>query len=500
MKKQPLSFSLSILLSVLLSVCLLLGALSLQACTPTDANDTAETTNAESGSLSDTGTPSETATSEPEEQTTKEPDADTGTDTDADQNGEDTRSPDGTNDDANNDTNNDANDTADNGQAEAPTEPTQTIVNTITIEGTLNNGAYAAASGLRSAVSIYCAFETTYGGNTPWNPYPTTQTYYSTGSGVLYRLEEDGSAFLLTNYHVVYDSASNTDNHISDSIYVYLYGLEKEAYAIPAVFVGGSANYDIAILRVEKSEVLKKAIASGAAAAVTVGDSDKVVPGQTTIAIGNPSSTDLGGLSVTQGIVSVDSEYITMTASDNSGEVSFRVIRTDTPVNAGNSGGGLYNDRGELVGIVNAKITTSSIENIGYAIPSNVARAIADNIIDYCYGTDCTTVMRALLGITVTSTAASTSYDSETGLLVRSEEISVYEVSAGGLGETVLQENDIIKSITIGEKTVPVTRQYHLIDAMLDVRVGEEISLQILRDGTEMTVSVTVTEDTLAAY
>ncbi len=360
--------------------------------------------------------------------------------------------------------------------------------------------AFAAAQGLRSAVSIYCTFEMTTGGNSFWNPIPSTQTYYTTGSGVIYKLGADGSAFIVTNYHVIYDSNSNTETHVSDKIYVYLYGMEDEAYAIPASFVGGSANYDIAVLRVDKSEVLKNAYANGSAAAVTVGDSDKVFPGTTTLAIGNPSATDLGGISVTRGIVSVDSEYITMTASDNSGEVSFRVIRTDTPVNAGNSGGGLFNDKGELIGIINAKITSTQIESIGYAIPSSVARAIADNIIDYCYGKDCTSVMRGILGVTITTTAHSTVYDTESGMLVRVEEISVHEVTSGGLAEGILRANDVIKSITIGEKTVSVTRQHHLIDAMLDVRVGDTVSITVVRDGVEATVSTTITEGCLTKY
>ena len=386
---------------------------------------------------------------------------------------------------------------------DAETQINQDITNnTVNIEGTQNSVAYATASGLRSAVSIYCTFETTYGGNNPWNPTPSTYTYYTTGSGVIYRLENDGSAFIVTNHHVVYDSSSNTDNHVSDKIYVYLYGLESEAYAIPATYVGGSANYDLAVLRVDKSEVLKNAIASGAASAVTVGEQNEIVPGMTTIAIGNPSASEaeLGGLSVTQGIVSVDSEYITMTASDNSGEVEFRVIRTDTPVNSGNSGGGLFNDKGELIGIVNAKISSTELENIGYAIPIGVVRAVADNIIDYCYGKDCESVMRGILGITITTNSLSTAYDSESGVFVRNEEIMVYEVSAGGLGEAILKANDIIKSITVGNKTVEITRQYHLIDTMLDVRVGDTVSLVIVRDGAEMTVSTTITEESLTAY
>ncbi len=87
-----------------------------------------------------------------------------------------------------------------------------------------------------------------------------------------------------------------------------------------------------------------------------------------------------------------------------------------------------------------------------------------------------------------------------TGLLVRTEEVSVYEVTEGGLGEAILQAGDVVKSITIGENTITITRQHHLIDAMLDVRVGDTVSLVIVRDGAEMTVSTTITEDSLSAY
>ncbi len=373
--------------------------------------------------------------------------------------------------------------------------------NTINITGNnTSNVTYATAKGLRSAVSIYCTFETTYGGSSPWNPRPSTQTYYTTGSGVIYQIDANGNAFIVTNYHVVYDSSSNTDNGISNKIFIYLYGLENETLAIPATYVGGSANYDLAVLRVDANEVLKEAYESGAAAAVTVGNSDKVAPGQTTIAIGNPSADELGGISVTSGIVSVDSEYITMTEVTGNSEVQFRVIRTDAPVNSGNSGGGMYNDSGELIGIVNAKISSSDIENIGYALPSNVVRAVADNIIDYCYGKDCESVMRGLLGITVEVSDYDTYFDPQSGLIVRREEITVHEVSAGGLGETILKAGDVVKSIMIGENTITVTRQHHLIDAMLDVRVGDTVSLLIVREGTEMTVSTTITEDSLSAY
>ena len=76
-------------------------------------------------------------------------------------------------------------------------------------------------------------------------------------------------------------------------------------------------------------------------------------------------------------------------------ELSLRVMRTDAAVNSGNSGGGLFDDSGRLIGIVNAKSSNTSDDNIGYAIPSNVATAIADNAIYYSDGT----IKRCMLGM-----------------------------------------------------------------------------------------------------
>ena len=228
-----------------------------------------------------------------------------------------------------------------------------------------------------------------------------------------------------------------------------------------------------------------------------VADSDKIVVGDSAIAIGNAQGL---GISSTSGVVSVDSEHITMTAADGRTEVSFRVMRVDTAINSGNSGGGLYDDEGNLIGIVNAKIVYDGVENIGYAIPSNVAVSIAENIIDYCYGTDTERVQRALLGITVSTSDSKAVYDSATGIMTIKETVSVYEVSSGSLADGILQAEDVLVSATVNGNTTEITRQYHIIDMMLDVRAGDVVALKILRGGEEKTVSITITEGCLTAY
>ena len=77
---------------------------------------------------------------------------------------------------------------------------------------------------------------------------------------------------------------------------------------------------------------------------------------------------------------------------------------------------------------------------------------------------------------------------------------SVYEVSSGSFADGILQAGDILVSATVGDSTTEITRQYHIIDMMLDVRVGDVVTLKILRAGEEKTVSITITEDCLMEY
>ena len=370
---------------------------------------------------------------------------------------------------------------------------------TINIQSGDDSVLAATTAGLVSAVSVTAYFEKTvnnsYGGFFPgFGGGTSTSQYYSKGSGVIYDIDrENGSAFIITNYHVVYDSASNSADGISNDIEVYLYGAENEKYAISAEYVGGSLYYDIAVLYVENCPALINSVYNG----VKVADPDNVAVGATAIAVGNPRGV---GIAASLGIVSVASEYITMTAADGQRTVSFRVIRVDTAINSGNSGGGLYNSAGELIGIVNAKIVSSDVENIAYAIPSNIAISVAENIIDNCFGKSNRTVMRALIGVTLGPTDSVAVIDEELGIIKIKETVNVAEVAPNGVSYGKLKVGDIIKTITVGAKTVEVTRGYHLIDAMLDARVGDTVKINIIRGGKEMTVDILITDNAIATY
>ena len=357
----------------------------------------------------------------------------------------------------------------------------------ITITPGANSNTLAANKALLSVVSIYSIFDK--------NSYGTTTQYSSIGSGVIYKLDkEKGDAYILTNYHVVSTASSTTANGVSNDITLFLYGQEESMqYAIPATYVGGSLQYDLAVLKVEASTVLMQS----SARAADIANSDEIAVMDTVIAIGN---SDSDGISATLGHVSVDSEYIALLGADDLTEISVRVIRSDAAVNHGNSGGGLFNDKGELVGIVNAKTSKSNVDGVGYAIPSNVAKNIAENILYYCDGTERESVFRCILGITVQSSEFKTEYDKETGKVKKIESVIVSEVSETSTVLDKLKVNDTILSVTVDGVTQNVTRRFHVIDALLNARPDSKVVFKILRAGAEMSIELTVTNDMLVEY
>ena len=303
------------------------------------------------------------------------------------------------------------------------------------------------------------------------------------GSGVIYQIDkEKGDAYIITNYHVVYYNA------IADKINLYLYGMQNKSYAIPATFVGGSVINDLAVLKVTGSEVLK----NSHAIAATFGDSELVRVFDDAIVVGNPEGY---GMSVTKGIISVESESIDIAGADGR-IITIRVIRTDAAVNQGNSGGGLYNSKGELIGIVSAKLFGETIDNLGFAIPSNLVKNLVDNIIDNCNGNDKTKVQRPLLGVTIIASSLGVVIDPETGDMIQAQIVTVDSLTDNSAVKEILKVGDVINSVTIDGVTYNITKTYQLPDLMLSARVGSTVVMNITRgEQTFDTASVTVTAE-----
>lgn len=352
----------------------------------------------------------------------------------------------------------------------------------LTLDVPNNNDVEMLSNNLLSTVSIYTAFQKEEDGK--------TKIVCSAGSGVIIDLDkQNGNATVITNYHVVYDHEALSDTGISDSIYLYLYGSfngfdtktgkDEGGDGIKAQYIGGSMDYDIAVLRISGSEVLKNSLATEA----QFGDSNSSTVGEKVFVIGNSQGL---GIAISQGVLSVDSEYISMAALDGSKRsVDYRVMRTDAAINGGNSGGPMFNTRGEVIGIVNAKSVAENVENTGFALPAAQVQGVVENILNH-EGS----VKRATLGVMVhvVSSSAVMNPDGTVSIL---QTLKVGEVELFSTAYGKLRTDDILQSVRLGTTTYPLTRLFHLGDILLKVKRGDTIVFSVLRGGVETAVPIT---------
>ena len=286
-----------------------------------------------------------------------------------------------------------------------------------------------------------------------WSWYGQNQVESGAGSGVI--ISSDG--YILTCAHVV-DGASNITVTIGDKDYT-------------ATLVGEDTTSDIAVIKID---------ANGLTPA-TVGDSDSLKVGQNVMAVGNPLG-ELGG-TVTGGMISALNRSVTIQGSSSVNTMS--LIQMDASVSPGNSGGGLFNMNGELVGIVNAKSSSSDAEGLGFAIPINDAIKVAQELLENGYVTG-----RPYLGITY---LAVTDAQTAAQLGVNAYGVYVVEVVKGGPAEKAgLQAGDRIVSVDGTE----IASKDDLGTLMQKHAAGDTLSITIARDGQMQTVNVTLGEKT----
>lgn len=363
------------------------------------------------------------------------------------------------------------------------------VIENIQINTNSNTNLLAASRAVLSAVSVTCVYGTGINATA------------SAGAGVIYKLDKNsGDAYVITNYHVVYNASAKEKDGISQNIMLHLYGMEYMAegevsYAIPATYVGGSMYYDLAVLKVEGSTVLMES----SAMATTLADSDKVSILETAIAIGNPGNA---GISATVGSISVESEEIQLKFDTKSGStvVEIRVMRTDAAVNHGNSGGGLFNARGQLIGIVNAKEAQVDIDNMGYAIPSDLVIAVVENVIKNCDGDTVKNPLKPTIGIGIINENITVSYDELTGTVKKQMDIVVYEVSSGSIADGRFLAGDIIRSVTIGTKTYRPVDTSQISEYLFYAGIGDEVTFNLTRAGADVSVSLVLPADSFVPY
>ena len=239
----------------------------------------------------------------------------------------------------------------------------------------------------------------------------------------------------------------------------------RDGSTYAATLVGADETTDIAVVKIE---------ASGLQAAIC-GDSDSLIVGELAVAIGNPLG-QLGG-TVTNGIISALSREITVEGQ------KMTLLQTDAAINPGNSGGGLFNGCGELIGIVNAKSTDA--EGIGFAIPINLAKAVASDLMEYGYVRGRVDIGMHFVEINNARTALYNGL-SRTGVYIQSVTANSNADAAGFVsGDLVLAFNG-----TSVESLSQLNSLYHACS------IGDQVTLQIMRGGRTGSITYTLGEYT----
>ena len=282
------------------------------------------------------------------------------------------------------------------------------------------------------------------------NPFYGQYITAGAGSGVVFS-QNESHADIVTNYHVI-SGANEISVRVKHGDLYLNYVAE---------YVAGDSAEDIAIIRIHPQADVKLTVA------VFVSDSDNLIVGEQVVAIGNPLG-QLGG-TVTDGIISALDREITI------GDNVMTLLQTNAAINPGNSGGGLFNMAGELIGIVNAKQSSSGIEGLGFAIPANIVRKDINDLL-----TSGAIQGRVTLGVSAQYYTSSSWAGSITG---------VYVIDGGTTG---LKYSDRI--IKIGETEINTLADYNA--ALKKLSVGDVVTVQIVRSGKTYSVQLTAVADT----
>nr|AAL01683.1 DegP [Streptococcus gordonii] len=290
----------------------------------------------------------------------------------------------------------------------------------------------------------------------------------SEGSGVIYRKDKD-YAYLVTNTHVI-NGAKKVDIRLADG------------NKVPGEIVGTDTYSDISVVRIPADKVKNVA---------EFGDSSKLTVGETAIAIGSPLGSDYAN-TVTQGIVSSLSRNVSSRSEDGQ-TIATQAIQTDAAINPGNSGGPLVNIQGQVIGINSSKIAntnngSTSVEGMGFAIPSNDVV----NIIEQLEKNG--KVIRPALGIQMVNLSSLSSSSSDrlklpdnvkNGVVVRSTQ-------TGMPADGKLEKYDVITKIDDTE----ISSASDIQSALYKHSINEEIKVTYYRDGKEQTTTIKLTKST----
>ncbi len=286
-------------------------------------------------------------------------------------------------------------------------------------------------------------------------------TLYASGSGFIYK-EEDKKFYILTNHHVI-EKGDNFKITYTDGT------------VVSAKLIGSDEYADIAVLEVDKKDDINP---------VDIGKTDNLRVGDTTFTVGAPLD-DVYSWTVTRGIISGKERLVEVTIGTNEDYI-MNVLQTDAAVNSGNSGGPLCNSNGDVIGVISAKISSTGVEGMGFAIPIEIAMEKAEQLINGEYSE------YPSLGISMKAVEDLLmdyryyrffqEYDITTGVFV------AYVEKGSAAEKGGLQVDDVILEIN-GKK---ISNEAYLRYELYSHKIGDKLNIKINRRGKEKTLTVTL--------
>ena len=293
-----------------------------------------------------------------------------------------------------------------------------------------------------------------------------TEQVSSQGSGVIYK--KDGEyAYIVTNTHVI-NGAKKVDIRLADGT------------KVPGEIVGSDTYSDIAVVKISSEKV---------SAVAEFGDSSQLTVGETAIAIGSPLGSEYAN-TVTQGIISSLNRTVSLKSEDGQA-ISTKAIQTDTAINPGNSGGPLINIQGQVIGITSSKIATNggtSVEGLGFAIPSNDAIKIIEQLEKNGK------VTRPALGIQMVNLSNLSTTDLQKLKLPDNitSGVAVRSIQPNMPANGHLEKYDVITKVDGN----PIASATELQNALYSHSVGDEMTITYYRNGKEETTTIKLDKST----
>lgn len=346
-------------------------------------------------------------------------------------------------------------------QPASPATSTSTVGNETVKQISLTNYSDTAVGVAKKILPSIVGIKIEYTVTSPFSYFGGggTSTATASGSGII--ISEDG--YIVTNNHVVDTSSSSSYSYYNvseaTSVKVKLY---NDDTVYDAKIIGKDAKTDLAVLKIDAQNLQPAEFAN----------SNEIEIGEFVMAVGNPLGLEN---SITDGIVSA----INREVSSSDGTV-YTCIQTNAAINSGNSGGALVNSEGKVIGINTLKLSGSDVEGIGFAIPINSTLDIIDELIDH------NKVLRPYIGISTQDLDEATARRNNlvVGIYIKAiEDFSAAEKAGLKAGDVIVKANG--KSISTFDE---------LESAKNALKIGDELTLTVYRNGSEIDVTVVLQE------